>query len=173
MESPIVNPFEPPEARQQPMSVSTQKLPIYSITVLIIDLVFRGIRLLLVGLTIVGIAALSSQGQNLSMAYLELFSGAAMVLFGGVGDVLLLCKVRFGAYLCWAAILATLANMGVGLMQLPAQLERMEVMPPQGADVEVLKMVAWISAGAVILFRLTLVIMYAVAVQMAGRALRK
>ena len=173
MESPIVNPFEPPEARQSQVSTSTQKLPIYSIAVLIIDLVFRGIRLLLVGLTIVGIAALSSQGQNVSMAYLELFSGAAMVLFGGVGDVLLLCKVRFGAYLCWAGILATLANMGVGLMQLPAQLERMEVMPPQGADVEVLKMVAWISAGAVILFRLTLVILYAVAVQMASRALRK
>jgi hypothetical protein len=173
MESQILNPFEPPQAGQQQAGVSTQKLPVYSIVMLIVDLVFRGIRLLLVGLTIVGIAAMASQGQNLNMAYFELISGAMMVVFGGIGDVLLLCKVRFGAYLCWAGIAATIANMGVGLMQLPAQLERMDTMPPSGADVEVLKMVAWVTAGAVVVFRLGLVVMYAIAVYMAARALRR
>jgi hypothetical protein len=167
------NPFEPPRLVTSPVSQNNAKLPVFSIVMLIIDLVFRSIRFLVVLLGIVGLAVLKDEPDMFFYGILEVITGAMMFLFGGIGDVLVLMKKRVGIYLCWIGVAATIANLGVGILELPLQLQRGAFANPGAQDVEMLKTVAYTAAILTILFRLILTILYGIAVHMAGKALKK
>ncbi len=169
-----VNPFESPQNLTIPaLSQAQRKIPTYSLVMLIIDLVLRGLRLLVVLLGIVGIVALKDEPDMFFYGVLEVVTGGMMVVFGGLGDVLLLMKKRVGVYLCWLGIAATLANMGVGLAELPLQFERGAFADPAMPNADSIKMVAWTAAILTLLFRLTLTVMYGVAVYLADKSFRK
>ena len=97
-----VNPFESPQQVTIPaLSQAQPKIPTYSLVMLIIDLVLRGLRLLVVLLGIVGIVALQDEPDMFFYGVLEVVTGGMMVVFGGLGDILLLMKKRVGVFVMW------------------------------------------------------------------------
>jgi hypothetical protein len=62
---------------------------------------------------------LKQQGNSLTASvFLEIATGAGIVIFGLLGDLLLLLKQRWALVLAAMALLFTLASTGVGIWQL-------------------------------------------------------
>ena len=167
------NPFASPYATlpQRPRTPArASQLPMFSMVVLIIDLVFRFLRVVLVLFSVIGIWALGTANPLFFWGVLEIVTGGAMVIFGILGDSLVLAKKRIGLSLCWIALIATVANLIVGLCEIPlqmdAQMQNGQIGPEQAQAVKIGML---IGGGVVGLLRLGLIIGYGVALSMAKR----
>jgi hypothetical protein len=168
------NPYASPSHFGSQPTLSTaqgDRLPTYSVVMLIIDIVFRCIRILLVALGIVGILALGPADPIYFWGILEIITGVAMIVFGLLGDSLVLAKKKIGITLCWIALMVTVGNMIVGFCELPLLIQQqMAQAPAAQADAMKIGMIVGVVFMATI--RLSLIIAYAVAVAMAAKVLK-
>lgn len=154
------NPYATTSA--QPASFPNQPragLPAYCTTMFIISLVFCVIRVLLVGLGIVGMIAISQMASpppQATGAIWEVLSGAAMAFFGIIGNSLMLARKRVGFYFGIMLVIAVLCSFVVGIIQALS----LASVQPEGSP-ELIGMM--IGAGVMILIRLGLLGAYILA----------
>lgn len=104
-------------------------LPTFVKVVAIIDLVFCGIRLLLVPLSIYGMTIIDPGDPLYPTAVFEVLTLLGISLFGIPGNALILMGKPIGILLVALAIVATIGSIGVGFWQLPIMLDEF----PQGS----------------------------------------
>ncbi|MEZ6137990.1 MAG: hypothetical protein R3C53_24160 [Pirellulaceae bacterium] len=163
------NPYAVPESTNfgQP-NTSNIRFPVYTTVMLIVDIVFRLIRMLLVSFSILGVSMMAADDPMYYWGIGEVVTGVLMAVCGLLGDGLVLGKKRIGLFFCWIALLATLGNLVVGLGEIPY------MMAGQLADVpadqaNAMRIGMWGGAIVMSIFRLALVVAYGVALVMAKR----
>ncbi len=160
------NPYNPYAAAgvQNPSafqpSAASEKMPTFVTVMMIIDMVFRGLRVPIALLGIVGVVVMPSDNPMFLPGIFEVITGAVMAVCGLVGDGLVLAKRRIGLIFCWVAVAATLANVVVALFELPIQ---------AGQQPENVRMVVYAVAGIFLIFRLALIGTYGFALLLAKK----
>ncbi len=162
------NPFAAPQIStgnklRRPSSKSG--LPTFCLVMFIVSLVFCVLRLMMVVLGFIGWSALTQANPNdplLATVLFEIGAGAAMAFFGIVGNSLLLAKKPIGVVFGWGLVAATLVSIGVGVWQLSIMAEAY----PDGSPERV---GAYIGGGVMVLIRLTILILFGVALMRFGR----
>lgn len=117
--------FDPDETDRRygdaPFRQRTQ-MPLFSRVVLIIDMVLCGFRGLMVVFGVVGYVVMKQQlGAIVSTALFEIGTGLGIVVFGLLGDLLLLLGRTWAMGLAYLALFFTIGSMAVGLWQLTIQ----------------------------------------------------
>jgi len=138
--------------------------PVFCTVILSIDIFLCLIRLVFVGLGVVGYMALKEQGGGLALtAPFEIAAGAGIVVFGLSGDLFLLLKQKWALGLAGLALLSTVASMGVGIWQLIVLYQ-----PMAGGDAA--QQAGYlVGAGFMLLVRLGIVVAYAIALWMFSK----
>ena len=122
----------------------------------IISLVFVLLRIVAVLLGIVGVVAVLNGAKieiNMIQAVVEIGSGAAMVLFGLLGNGLMLAKKRTGYLFGWLLVFSVLVNIGTGLFGIGDLFNQFQPGSPE-------LIAALVTAGFFILIRFGLLAAY-------------
>jgi hypothetical protein len=109
---------DPPRVRRRLRRGSSY--PVFPKVIFILDIIFCSIRLVMVPLSLFGAVFMQRNDPNnpmLPTTYFEVGTNLAVGLVGLLAAGLMLGRKRFGAILGVLAILAVLANMGVGFWQ--------------------------------------------------------
>lgn len=165
------NPFASPLSTSlPPVAHSVDSFPKYSKVVLIIDLVLCMPRLLVVVLSIAGFMVMNRNNPLYHFSIPEIVTGLLIVVFGVLGDVLVLTKRRWALYLCWLGVVAALLNLIVGFCEVPviwgAKVARGEIPPDQA---EAVRIGMWAGAIFTGFIRLGLNVAYCTALVFAKR----
>jgi hypothetical protein len=139
-------------------SRSRSTYPTFPKVIFILDIIFCAIRLLMVPLSLFGAVVMKQQNPNdpmIETTYYEVATNLAVGLFGLLAAALMLGRKRIGLVLGLVAILAVLANMGVGFWQGSLTMEKNGFKPgsPEFAG-------ALFGIGLVVLIRLVLLGLY-------------
>jgi hypothetical protein len=145
----------PPYAPYPPKRASA--LPTFCFVIFILDLVFCGLRIPLVALSMVGAQMAQNDPMVARTGSMEILTGAAIALFGISAGVAFLCKQKWGAILGWLTCLATLASIGVGVWQASYMIDKFPANSPQ-------RIGAVVGGGISCLVRLALLGLYAFAI---------
>ena len=150
--SPTHGHYGPQYGQVAPQGLAS-RLPIFCIVMFAIDLVFCFIRLLLVGVGIVGLQAAGGDPMVAQTGLLEIATGAGMVVFGIPADIAMLLKQKWGLILAWVKVVATLGSVGVGLWQLSFILDQFPPGSPQ-------RIGGMVGGGIAVAIRLGLIAFY-------------
>lgn len=94
--------------------------PVFSMIMIIISLILSVLRVLLVGLGIVGyflLASLEESPPGFALAIPEILTGAGIAFFGILGNSLLLARKKIGVTLAWVMVGCVVASLLVGILQ--------------------------------------------------------
>lgn len=137
------------------------KLPTFVSVMVIMDLVFCGLRGLFALLGVVGIVVLMKQGKDTAviLGVFEVLTGVGIFLAGIGANVLILMKKRIGIMVAWVAVVVTVGSFIVGILS-----GVMRFCDFSGSGAQAVGFV--VGAGGVTLFRLALLVAYIVALNM-------
>lgn len=159
---PDPNPYATQSSTAPPLAAApASRFPTYAMVMFIISLVFCAIRLLFVALGVIGIMVMRNEvvdenGISMTSAILEVVTGAAMVLFGGMGNVMMLLRIRAGFYFGWLLVIATAGNMLTAVLQVNQLFQKV----PEGSPEYI---GALVGLGFAIIFRTAILVAYGVA----------
>jgi hypothetical protein len=131
------NPYQPGE-RVLPalpvVPVASDRLPVFSVAMLVSDLVFCGLRAVMVLLGVVGFVMLRGSGHPMEKTVLpEVATGLLIAIPGIAANILLLTRYRVGIPFAVLALVGAAGSMVVGILQVQIQLQEVvEVSSPMG-----------------------------------------
>lgn len=114
------NPYTAPLSQEpgQRAAGAARPYPVYCAILFSVDLVFCGLRLLLLGLSIAGWSAMAADDPLRPTAIFEIVAGAGIVVFGIPGNLLLLLRRTFAVVLAYILVGFTVLSVLVGIWQL-------------------------------------------------------
>ncbi|MBI4617190.1 MAG: hypothetical protein HY720_26490 [Planctomycetes bacterium] len=154
-----------PAAR--PRAPDAAALPTFCKVMFILDLVFAGLRVFIVGFGVYGYSVMKKDDPMAGTAIAELVSGAALAFFGLSANAFLLARQAWAQALGWFDVLASFASLGIGVWQGTIMLEQFRSGSPEYSG-------GLIGIAFVAILRLVLVGLYVAAlVKFAGWAKRR
>ncbi|MCA9035851.1 MAG: hypothetical protein KDA91_12015 [Planctomycetaceae bacterium] len=167
------DPFNPYLASQGQPPVGTSQPPAdgrlsgFAKGMVIASLVFCCLRIPLLVLSCLGLVMLLREDPNnpiMKYVALEIGSAAGMAIFGVTGNILLLMGKRLGILFGWLLAACTVGSLIVGVLESDLQFQQFAPGSPERTG-------AWIGLGVVLAFRVSLLVMYVVALRIASRVL--
>ncbi len=167
---PPLNPYSYTVPSPEATYLQPNRYPTQIIVAATIDLFYLALRLVLVGLGAIGLAAMGTDDPLFIFGILEILTGGLMVLFGIPAGILLIIKHRRGVLLGWLCLIATLLNLVVALAEIPIQLGNAQARMA-GQNPTAVYIGALVGGGFVLLLRLAWNGFYAYALVEAKKAL--
>lgn len=156
------DPYEPPRLRSRATRRrprASDELPTFCKSIFIIELVFAGLRAVLVLLGFVGYAVMKQQQadrQLLNSAVFEIATGLGMVLTGIPANIFLLMRQRWATVVGWMYAVITVCSFSVAFWQLTIYARQFAPGSPQYVG-------AYVGGGITVTIRLALLVLYIVA----------
>ncbi len=147
---------------------------------LILDIVFCGLQSLslVAGVIMLALVQAAPQAAQVTpgvLAFVNMGVGGLMILCGLIGDILLLRRNRSGLSFAWVAVVATVLNLGLGVIDAFIQLNNPQFAaqfqngPPEAARVAMIAAIG--TAACMGIVRLGILVCYGMALKRASAAL--
>jgi NADH:ubiquinone oxidoreductase subunit 3 (subunit A) len=150
-------------------SVPSNRLPAVVIAGMTIDLVLLVLKLIVIAFAVLALfMAKQLQGGLGALGVIELLVNIVMVLFGVIGNGLVLAKVRMGIPFCWIAVVAAVVSIVIATIQIFA----MQQLNPMMADGPA-RVGAIIGGALAVVIRFGLLAFYVFCLVTATKALRE
>jgi hypothetical protein len=151
------NPYASPFGGQSPAPPAQARLPTFAKTMFIIDLVFCGLRALMVPFSVIGYTTFTQNHDPLlPTAVPEVLASSMMVIFGISTNVVGLLHKPWTVWLGSVSSLATLGSLGVAVWQGSIQMAAFAPGTPQ-------RIGGYIGLGVVLLIRIGILALYVAA----------
>lgn len=158
---PPTNPYAPSSyAEFAPAGPAHAKMPGFCLAMFVVSLIFCVLRIPVVALGAIGWMQIAAgrvePSPVLASVPFEVLSGAAIVLFGLIGNTAMLLKQRWGIVVGYLTVFSSVCSMGVAVWQLSYLFQDTAGLPQQAGVV---------SGGAfTLLIRIAIVGLYAAAI---------